>query len=401
MSKIVKINLFLLLSMMSFFAFGGKDGDEPFDYSGTTRLHQAACVGDLGKIRAYLEAGDYINGFGIGELDFEGHGKAPHLDVLYALQERRSAEGEPLYRPFDTRIWCDGLTPLHVAGIYGVPATVTFLCEQPGINVNRPTEGLREEVTPLRCAIGRPAIVKILLRAGAIVKEEDLILAVERVDLRSLEMLISHFKATHPEYDFNTIETKKGSLASFAVSQASRDVSTLTKEVRRRNEDIGHIVMLLLDNGVNIAAPDKYGGTVLHHLLASKNIPVIKWVLDTHCCMPVLNQPESHGFTPLMVAAKSNLEEGIISQLMAMGADTRALDMDGHSVVWHARQRRYPAIVDALEGREHECPICFGEVDHKVLPCEHKTCKACIDDWMDISMTCPVCQMPITGSAPL
>jgi len=41
------------------------------------------------------------------------------------------------------------------------------------------------------------------------------------------------------------------------------------------------------------------------------------------------------------------------------------------------------------------CIICEHEItDKKVLPCMHFYCRKCIDTWLHINNTCPICRTP-------
>ena len=58
-------------------------------------------------------------------------------------------------------------------------------------------------------------------------------------------------------------------------------------------------------------------------------------------------------------------------------------------------QAQDPKNILNLSSEEGKCIICLGdyEVDEqlKVLPCNHHFHKHCIDEWLHIQKTCPLC----------
>jgi hypothetical protein len=43
-----------------------------------------------------------------------------------------------------------------------------------------------------------------------------------------------------------------------------------------------------------------------------------------------------------------------------------------------------------------ECPICLGETPFPIrLPCGHKFCENCIQQWHQKQKDCPVCRAPV------
>ena len=48
---------------------------------------------------------------------------------------------------------------------------------------------------------------------------------------------------------------------------------------------------------------------------------------------------------------------------------------------------------------EPRCPICLENftqgVEIRVMPCQHKYCRCCLDKWLKIKAVCPICNMNI------
>jgi E3 ubiquitin-protein ligase RNF38/44 len=52
--------------------------------------------------------------------------------------------------------------------------------------------------------------------------------------------------------------------------------------------------------------------------------------------------------------------------------------------------------LDLLKGEEHACSVCIGDYEPgdelRVLPCKHLFHKECVDQWLSVNATCPLCR---------
>ena len=56
------------------------------------------------------------------------------------------------------------------------------------------------------------------------------------------------------------------------------------------------------------------------------------------------------------------------------------------------------------KGGNDDCPICFDSINNDeekyLTPCNHKFHKKCIEDWIKINNTCPICRADIPHVGP-
>ena len=39
------------------------------------------------------------------------------------------------------------------------------------------------------------------------------------------------------------------------------------------------------------------------------------------------------------------------------------------------------------------CPICLEKIkDEKITKCNHKFCKECLETWLNVNISCPICR---------
>ncbi|MFC3608039.1 ankyrin repeat domain-containing protein [Stutzerimonas tarimensis] len=89
-----------------------------------------------------------------------------------------------------------------------------------------------------------------------------------------------------------------------------------------------------------LAEPAKAAVDELSEALAAF---MVQWDFDPRD----LNAPGEHGLTPLMRAALSG-EQGLVTELLALGVDVHARNDDGNTALWLACVPRSTAIVQAL-----------------------------------------------------
>ncbi|MEV0251695.1 ankyrin repeat domain-containing protein [Nocardia sp. NPDC050712] len=94
----------------------------------------------------------------------------------------------------------------------------------------------------------------------------------------------------------------------------------LALAVHRGNSEI---IRILLQAGADIYAADKYGHTVAEQVLASRDVEVIKAVVEA-------DQRNAEGGTLLHIAARHKSAE-VVARLLDGGADPRALDAHGRT----------------------------------------------------------------------
>ncbi|KAI9197453.1 uncharacterized protein BJ171DRAFT_220922 [Polychytrium aggregatum] len=92
--------------------------------------------------------------------------------------------------------------------------------------------------------------------------------------------------------------------------------------------------------------------------------------------------------------------DDIITQLMEQTATRNAPPPASADDISHLK--KFPVHRDSL-GEQTECSICQEELEENIeaveLPCKHHYHPYCIEAWLKVNGTCPVCRQPITNAA--
>lgn len=100
--------------------------------------------------------------------------------------------------------------------------------------------------------------------------------------------------------------------------------------------DVINIYELLLDNGADCNATDTYGNTPFFHALATRNMKIIRMLLDHGAYIsPILSH---FGMTALHFAAKNSQNPDVLEFLLDRGLDIERTDYGGSSALHQAAE---------------------------------------------------------------
>jgi ankyrin repeat protein len=108
-----------------------------------------------------------------------------------------------------------------------------------------------------------------------------------------------------------------------------------------------HIIQKLVDGGADLTASHKTHGSVLHLAVSLRNSQAVKTLLNCGADVDVLAEVNNVSVTPLSIAARLG-EVEIAKLLLAHGANTKAVGMNGSTALLEACSRGHSSIVRLL-----------------------------------------------------
>jgi len=250
-------------------------------------IHLAAFVGDVEKVKSFLQEGIDIN-------EKDVHGRTPlHLASMSGQKEvvrLLIGKGADVNVESPESDYLMGLTPLHLASIYADYETAKLLIDS-GADVNT------------KAILGLPPLWASALGVGFRMQERFM----------------------NPQADFD-IRTLLGQLLQTSWPRSSG------------------VVKLLLSNGANVN--ENVMGLTLLHLAASTGLTEAAELFIAHGAD--INAKDGQGKTPLHVAAADGQVE-IVKLLLNRKADVNAKDKNGATALRYAMDKGNNEIVEILQ----------------------------------------------------
>lgn len=148
------------------------------------------------------------------------------------------------------------------------------------------------------------------------------------------------YGAKHGELDL-VIGSFKNNAAPNVRNEAGQNALHLAIE-----NDQFELVEVLLEHRVDAKSLDNQGNSVLHYAVKFEAKNALKAIAR----LSNMEQRNSKSQTALMLAIQLG-KENTAAQLIAMGADVNALDLNGRSLLELAEQRDLQKVLEALKGR--------------------------------------------------
>ena len=275
--------------------------------TGSTPLHLAAQAGDVGSLRALLDAGTPVD---VGDADnstpLDVAAQSGQLDAVRFLVEHGAD-----VRHSDN----NGMTPLHFASYEGHADVAGYLLEHgadPAAMTNRGSVALHGAA--LR---GSTPTVAVLLEHGVPVNARNaagytpiLSGTSGQADAEMVRLLVEH--------------------GAWVDDRDREGTTALHNAAWRGNLDI---VRYLIEQGASLNALMNGGGnTALHNAASIGNIEVVRVLLDAGADVDCRT---TWGATPLQWAARQGGED-VVQLLLERGADPRAAGDDGATAFFAA-----------------------------------------------------------------
>ncbi|KAF3316763.1 hypothetical protein TWF173_001426 [Orbilia oligospora] len=209
----------------------------------------------------------------------------------------------------------EGQTPLMVAAENGDLTTVECLLRNGANPEARDTE--RQTALILSATMGHDTVVNTLLREGASPHVED------------IDGETALLRAAHGGHSA-VVEALLGWDAGWALNRTDlSDRTPLRTAVGRGSIEI---VKMLIREGANIEAKNRYGETALSEAIAREHAAVVEFLLGKGANLETENE---FGRTPLMLAAELGRER-IVDILLRGGADPTAKDHENRASISYA-----------------------------------------------------------------
>jgi ankyrin repeat protein len=268
-------------------------------------LHAAAYVGDLAKVKAFIDEGVEINKKAMVSTALHSAATGGHREIVEFLIDKGTDVDAQTGR---------GQTPLHMAAQAGHLDVVQLLLDR-GAKVNVKNKGGQ---TPLQLAEKQKhsEIAELLKKLGAEeVKEYD-----RELD-ESLLQAIS-------EGDIDEVK----SLISEGANIYTRQWGGTTLHIAAQ---VGHkqIVELLIATGANVDAKDVADNTPMHCAASGGHRDVVELLFVKGAN---INAMQAQGWTPLHEAVRWG-HKNVTELLINKEANVNVKDRDGRTPLWYAK----------------------------------------------------------------
>jgi ankyrin repeat protein len=344
-----------------------------------TSIHVAVQVGDLARVRTFLEEGGDVNvrddsGQTLLHYAVKG-GQKDVTELLLSKGADINAKDK------------SGYTPLYYAIMYNNKDMVRLLVAK-GADVNlKPEKGYPP---PLHYSVWMEDIdlVELLVANGAKfdVKDQNGWTAFRHAASQGNRELIEFFVSKGADVSSFHMAACVGDLARvknfveqgtdvdtkdelgwtplyWATSTGQEDVAEFLiakgANVNAKTNDgttilhqaakagAGELVKLFISRGADVNAKNKYGNTPLHSAASAGNRAAVELLIAKGANVDAKSK---YGLTPLFSAVLRRHKD-VVEILLFKGADADAKDTQGRTVLWYAEQTGYKEIVELL--RKH------------------------------------------------
>lgn len=314
-------------------------------------IQLAAYVGDLGKVRRFIENGDNVNAqdsYGVTPLHAAtSAGQRGTVEFLISKNAHVSAKNKI------------GETALHIAATGRARELVELLL------ANKADVDVRDEYecTPLHNAAvsGRKDVVALLMDNGADVRaktkrgETPLLYAVSEGHKEVVELLVEKGADIKSEQCYMLhMACRRGrrALVQFLI-QKGADVNTEywpdnAPSLYAVWSDHTDVLELLLDHGADANAADRFGWSLLHYAAHDGHRDMTEMLLNKGADPKV--RERQYGGTPLYWAAEEG-HSATVELLISHGADANTQDYEGRTPLSMANGNGHTRVVELL--RKH------------------------------------------------